>query len=92
MIDRQIESPMPIPWGFVVKNGSKMRLRFSGDSDSSVFHCDQQITRFMYLRLYLQNPLTIHHGTHSVNGVHDQIHDYLAQLNRASRNLREFVE
>src|SRR5204862_8287592 len=25
MIDRQIDKPMPIPWAFVVKKGSKMR-------------------------------------------------------------------
>jgi hypothetical protein len=27
MIDRQMERPKPIPWDFVVKNGSKMRWR-----------------------------------------------------------------
>ena len=30
MIDRQIDSPMPMPWDLVVKNASKMRLIFFG--------------------------------------------------------------
>jgi hypothetical protein len=37
MIDRQIESPIPRPSGFVVKKGSKMRGRehhFPGDPHS----------------------------------------------------------
>jgi hypothetical protein len=30
MTDRQIDSPMPVPFGFVVKNASKTRSAISG--------------------------------------------------------------
>jgi len=30
MIDRQIDSPMPMPWGLVVKKGSKMQMCIDG--------------------------------------------------------------
>jgi len=30
MIEREIESPIPIPWRLVVKSGLKMRSTFSG--------------------------------------------------------------
>src|ERR1700722_19177352 len=36
MIDRQIESPMPMPSGFVVKKGSKMRCAIAGSSPGPV--------------------------------------------------------
>src|SRR5260370_10396592 len=36
MIDRQIDSPMPMPWGLVVKNGSKMRSAVAGSSPGPV--------------------------------------------------------
>src|SRR5689334_22101974 len=35
-IDRQIQSPMPIPFGLVLKNGSKIRLAMDGSSPGPV--------------------------------------------------------
>jgi hypothetical protein len=61
------------------------------DPYSAVFHRDQQMIRFMYCSLYSQNPRTIHHSTHRVNGVPDQVHDYLLQLDSIDRNLWEGV-
>jgi hypothetical protein len=43
MIDRQIDNPKPIPWDFVVKNGSKMRSMFFGSIPiPEFFDRDQQ--------------------------------------------------
>jgi hypothetical protein len=36
MIDRQIEIPMPMPPGFVVKKGAKMRRAIAGSSPGPV--------------------------------------------------------
>ena len=82
MIDQQIDSPMPILLGFVVKNGSRMPSRSIGSIPvPELFHGDKQMARFIDLGLYSKNAGMIRPAVHCVNGVRDQIHDNLPQLN-----------
>jgi hypothetical protein len=49
------------------------------------------MTSFIDLGLYSKNALTIRHGVHCVNGVHNQIHDDLPQLDQIGRDPWELV-
>ena len=80
MIDQQIDSPILLD--FVVKNGSMMLSRSFGSipvPESSTGN--KQMTCFIDLGLYSKNAVTIRHTVHCVNGVRNQIHDNLLQLN-----------
>jgi hypothetical protein len=61
------------------------------DPRSGIFHGDNHMTSFIDLGLYSKNALTIRHGVHCVNGVHNQIHDDLPQLDQIGRDPWELV-
>ena len=60
---------------------------FQIDPGSGVFHREQHRAEFMYFGSHSQKPRTIHHGTHCIDGIHDQVYDYLLQLDTIGWNL-----
>ena len=81
MIERQIESPMPMPLGFVVKKASNKRSMISGaipgpESSTAISTAAGPVA----LRSHAQHPRFVRARAHRLNGVHDQIQDDLLQL------------
>jgi len=62
------------------------------DPNSRVFHRDMRIIGFMYVSGYSHNPRMVRDSTHCVNSIHDQVNDYLPQLNSIGQNLWESAE
>ena len=81
MMDRQIDRPIPVPYGFVVKNGWKMRSAFSGSipgPESSTMINTPSGSPITDFTRSVQG--AIGDGVHSFNRIRNQIGDHLLQL------------
>ena len=91
MIDRLMRSPMPVPWDFVVKNGSKDLFRqLRRKPYASITDRNKNLLVFSSLRLddHLSHPIDI---LHRFDAVDDQIHRNLLQLHAVADDLRKVV-
>jgi hypothetical protein len=81
MIERQIDSPMPIPSGFVVKKASKIWSHHRRVKPRArIRDRNQDIARPVRLRAYPQQPRPLRCRAHRLDPVDDQIQDNLLQL------------
>jgi hypothetical protein len=81
MIDRQIDSPIPMPCDFVVKNDSNMRSTSFGAipvPESSTDKSTPSASRIAVL--ILNTRVRSRYQVHGVGGVPDQVQDNLLQL------------
>ena len=85
-IDRQIDRPTPMPEGFVVKYVSNMRLMLSGSIPVPVSSIDTSKTpRFRYFGFHSQDSQPISYRLHRINGIRDEVHYHLLQLDSIGR-------
>ena len=81
MIERQIDSPIPMPLGLVVKKALKRRLDVLRlDADAGVLNLDQHLLVLVPARSDHQLAGTVGDGRHGLHPVHHQIDDHLLQL------------
>ena len=89
MIERQIDSPRPRPFGLVVWKALKRFSRAAGASPGPEFaHGDQHVARLGLARRDQQFPRSFAHLAHGLDGVEDQVEDHLLQFDPISLNRR----
>src|ERR1700751_2371086 len=79
MIDRQIDSPMPMPSVLVVNIGLNIRSSVPGSMPSPVSSTDTITYLGMDFGPYGEHPLSIFRG-HGFDRVRHQIHEHLLKL------------
>ena len=76
-IDLQIDRPIPIPSGFVVKSGLNIRSMSCGPIPVPVSATDNRyVAIVMHLGFYGQHPRSAD-GGHGIDGVRDQVYEQL---------------
>ena len=84
MIERLIDSPIPIPFGFFVTNGSKILSPSFGSSPTPEFlHLDTNAVRPIELRSNQQLPRPIDDRDHRLDAIHDQVLHYRCKRTRS---------
>ena len=80
-IERQIDNPIPMPSGLVVKNASKSRSICAGSNPGpEIRNRDDDTAQLVDRGSDLQPPLAMHGIRHRLDAVHDQIQRHLLKL------------
>ena len=88
MIDLQIDRPIPMPSGFVVKSGLNIRSMSCGAIPVPVSATDTCcMSIIMRLGLYTIRTRDPSDRGHGIHGVRDQVYEHLLQLDSITRYL-----
>ena len=90
MIERQIDNPMPMPPGLVVKNASNIRAACSGiDTRPGILDFQHHGVGSIRARCDHRGARKVLHGRHGLNRVDDQVDDDLLKLDPVSLDGRQ---
>ena len=88
---RQIASPNPIPYDFVVRNAVNMLSNLCGSIPGpEFFYCNRNCIAITKLSCHSQHSTSISRGVHCFDRVADQVKDDLSQLTPVAVNGRKF--
>ena len=90
MIERQIDSPMPMPLDLVVKKALNSRSASSAaDPDTAVLHRHQHLVVLVLVRSDHQFARPLRDRLHRFNAIDHEIDDHLLQLDPIAQDQRQ---
>src|SRR4051812_18062653 len=84
-----MDKPIPMPFAFVVKNGSNKRSAFLTQSGTGVAYRNHYVPKFTDPRLHTEYPRSSCNRSHGFDAIDDQIQQDLLQLDAITEHLRQ---